>query len=96
MKLVSLSAQVDINSPPSMLSVAWQPGGAMLAVPAVDNQVALLERVTWEPSYYLRGVHSAPVQLISFSPNGEVKRRAAAECMEVMRRNHCLTALYMP
>ena len=51
----------------------------MLAVPASDNRVVLLERLSWEATTYLEGGHSGRVELITFSPNG-APRTSCVRC----------------
>ena len=52
--------------------VSWHPdGGTLLAVPGNDNDVVLYERLSWTPTGYLSGGHTAPVNLVVFCPNGE-------------------------
>jgi chromosome transmission fidelity protein 4 len=48
----------------------WNPDGSLLAVPGCDNDVTLFERLSWEPVFSLAGQHSAPVNAVSFSPDG--------------------------
>lgn len=51
--------------------VAWHPdGGQLLAAPGLENDVALYERLSWDTTGYLTGLHTAPVNVIAFSPNG--------------------------
>jgi WD40 repeat protein len=53
------------------LSVAWHPdGGTFLAVPGTEQDIVLLERLSWQPASYLTGGHKADVDTIAFSPNG--------------------------
>jgi len=57
---------------------AWHPdGGSLLAVPGTDNDVSMFERLSWSVAFSLKGPHSAPINLVSFSPNGKL---AAALC----------------
>lgn len=52
--------------------IAWHPdGGSLLAVPGLDNDVSLFERLSWNVAFSLKGPHSAAVNMVSFSPNGE-------------------------
>lgn len=48
----------------------WHPDGSLLAVPGTDNDVVCFERLSWDKAFTLGGEHSAPVNLVSFSPNG--------------------------
>ncbi|GMH33150.1 hypothetical protein BSKO_00984 [Bryopsis sp. KO-2023] len=56
------------------IGVSWHPdGGTLLAVPGNDNDVVMLERLSWKEGTTrsrLTGVHSQPVNLVAFSPNG--------------------------
>lgn len=57
---------------------AWHPdGGSLLAVPGTENDVSMFERLSWSVAFSLKGPHSAPINLVSFSPNGKL---AAALC----------------
>ncbi|KIY99401.1 chromosome transmission fidelity protein 4 [Monoraphidium neglectum] len=52
-------------------TVAWSPdGGALLAAPGRDGDVALLERLSWKAVQYLGGAHTGDVNTLAFSPNG--------------------------
>ena len=42
----------------------------MLAVPGLDNDVVCYERLNWDTACFLRGEHTARVNLVTFSPNG--------------------------
>ncbi len=61
--------QVDTASA-ARSAPAWNPDGSLLAVPGRDNDVTLFERLSWEPVFSLAGQHSAPVNAVSFSPDG--------------------------
>lgn len=51
--------------------MCWHPdGGTLLAVPGTDNDVLLLERLSWTPVTYLTGGHDDIVNVIAFSANG--------------------------
>ena len=57
---------------------AWHPdGGSLLAVPGTDNDISMFERLSWSVAFSLKGPHSAPINLVAFSPNGKL---AAALC----------------
>ncbi|KDD73079.1 hypothetical protein H632_c2559p0, partial [Helicosporidium sp. ATCC 50920] len=49
----------------------WHPdGGSLLAAPGPEGEVALYERLSWQPAGLLSGAHSGRVGAIRFSPNG--------------------------
>ena len=63
--------QVDVSSA-RRSGAAWHPdGGSLLAVPGTDNDVSIFERLSWNVAFSLKGPHSAAVNLVCFSPNGE-------------------------
>jgi len=52
---------------------AWHPdGGSLLAVPGTENDVCMFERLSWSVAFSLKGPHSAPINLVLFSPNGKL------------------------
>jgi chromosome transmission fidelity protein 4 len=56
---------------PRRLAPSWHPdGGALLAVPGPEGEVALLERLSWRDAGALAGGHAGAVLLCAFSPNG--------------------------
>ena len=63
--------------------IAWHPdSGSLLAVPGVENDVSMFERLSWNVAFSLKGPHSAAINLVSFSPNGEVQMTQAACLLE--------------
>eukprot|EP00803_Ostreobium_quekettii_P000122 evm.model.scf_11.1 EVM.evm.TU.scf_11.1 scf_11:136-8515(+) len=53
------------------LGISWHPdGGNLLAVPGQDNDVIYFERLSWNEAGSLRGVHTGPVNVAIFCPNG--------------------------
>eukprot|EP00879_Flechtneria_rotunda_P026773 GHRR01028597.1.p1 GENE.GHRR01028597.1~~GHRR01028597.1.p1 ORF type:complete len:442 (+),score=134.31 GHRR01028597.1:154-1479(+) len=60
--------------------LAWHPdGGSLLAVSGTDNDVILLERLSWKPVSYLAGAHTGHVRVVAFSPNGVYAATAGAD-----------------
>lgn len=51
--------------------IAWHPDGTLLAVPGTEHDVVCYERDEWKPVSYLTGQHTARVNLVTYSPNGE-------------------------
>ena len=50
---------------------AWHPdGGSLLAVSGTENDVTMIERLSWSVAFSLKGPHTAAVNVLSFSPNG--------------------------
>lgn len=80
--------------------IAWHPdGGSLLAVPGLENDVSLFERLSWSVALSLKGPHSAAVNLVSFSPNGKVQTTPAArlrpkfvDSQRHMTHSVCLTS----
>eukprot|EP00873_Tetraselmis_striata_P018043 jgi/Tetstr1/438307/TSEL_026874.t1 len=50
--------------------LAWHPDGSLLAVPGVENDVVLYERLSWQATGHLSNGHSKPINCVSISPNG--------------------------
>ncbi|KAK9809234.1 hypothetical protein WJX72_011841 [[Myrmecia] bisecta] len=50
--------------------LAWHPDGSFLAAPGPQHDVVLYERHSGAVAYTLSGPHTAPVNLVSYSPNG--------------------------
>ncbi|WIA17661.1 hypothetical protein OEZ85_014464 [Tetradesmus obliquus] len=69
-----LAAKVDHTSSESRQPLAWHPdGGTVLAVAGRENDVVLLERLSWQPlehGGYLAGGHASSITALAFSPNG--------------------------
>lgn len=81
--------QVDVTSA-RRSGIAWHPdGGSLLAVPGVENDVSMFERLSWNVAFSLKGPHSAAVNLVSFSPNGEVQMKQAACSLIELQHPHC-------
>lgn len=73
--------------------IAWHPdGGSLLAVPGVDNDVSMFERLSWNVAFSLKGPHSAEINLVSFSPNGEV-HMTPATCLLEQKHHHFADSL---
>ena len=73
--------QVDVTSA-RRSGTAWHPdGGSLLAVPGTENDISLLERLSWSVAFSLKGIHSAPVNLVSFSPNGKLGSFTSSEAL---------------
>jgi WD40 repeat protein len=71
------AAQTQSMPEPTAVTMAWHPDGAVLvAVPGVDNDVVLYERLSWDVASVLKGEHTAPVHLVAFS------RIYGASCVE--------------
>ncbi|KAL3149950.1 hypothetical protein ABBQ38_013311 [Trebouxia sp. C0009 RCD-2024] len=69
-KITYAQKKVDVTSA-RRNGIAWHPdGGSLLAVPGLENDVSLFERLSWNVALTLKGPHSAAVNLVSFSPNG--------------------------
>lgn len=62
--------QVDVTSA-RRNGIAWHPdGGSLLAIPGTENDITLIERLSWSVAFSLKGPHTEPINLVSFSPNG--------------------------
>lgn len=55
-----------------MMTHAPSTNAAHIPVPGTDNDVVMLERLSWGVSGYLTGGHTAPVTTLAFSPNGRL------------------------
>lgn len=63
--------QIDVTSA-RRNGIAWHPdGGSLLAVPGTENDITMIERLSWSAAFSLKGPHTALINLVSFSPNGQ-------------------------
>ena len=78
--------QVDVTSA-RRNGIAWHPdGGSLLAMPGTDNDITLLERLSWSSAFTLKGPHSQLINLVSFSPNGRLALCSGRRCYLSHRR----------
>ena len=77
-----LWTQID-TAGPGRCGLAWHPdGGSLLAVAGAENDIVCLERLSWDEAFVLKGPHTAPVNVIMFSPNGKLGFKLACQyCM---------------
>ena len=62
-------------------------------MPGTDNDITMLERLSWSPAFTLKGPHSQLVNLVSFSPNGELAQCNGGRCyLSQGRTAACLSA----
>jgi len=82
--LVLFAAQLDHDVEAARQALAWHPdGGALLAVSGQENDLVLLERLSWKPTSYLTGGHSDHITAVAFTEWWVVIPAAAAAKREL-------------
>lgn len=87
-------SQVDSASP-ARSGLAWHPDGSLLAVSDTNNGITVYEKLSWDPVIHLDG-HTAPVNCLKFSPNGEQQCCGCRKHKVLEVASHCSVEIVEP